>query len=79
MCRSMSEPANGSTPSYMTSWPLVQESANLLGISVDRARSALVAHGRPEGPTDRLPFEIVKAAVEAEGLEPERLVRVPRP
>ncbi len=66
----------GSVVSYLTSWPFVMESCNALNVSYQQAQAKLKNQGYDVGPTDRLPFEIVKEALEAEGYERERLRRV---
>lgn len=68
------EPANGSTPWYQTSWPLVTESAVRLRCPVDIVMSYLRADGRHVGPTDRLPFAVVEDAAVRHGYQPEPMM-----
>lgn len=65
----------GSVTNANSSWPLVQESLRLFDVSFQQASAKLITHGYPVGPTDRLPFEIVRDVLEAEGYERERLLR----
>jgi hypothetical protein len=73
--------ADGSTPEHQTSWPTVQESLRILGAPVDEVRALLVARGIYTNPHDRLPFEVVRAALADAGWEPKRLdpARLPGP
>lgn len=76
----MSPPDNdahlkGSVADALTSWPLVQDSLRAFDVSYQQAQAKLCAHGYPVGPTDRLPYEVVAGALEAEGYERERLRR----
>jgi hypothetical protein len=57
-----------------SSWPLVQESCNQLGVSYQGAQAYLIAAGYPVGPTDRLPFAVVAEALQ--DAEREHLARV---
>jgi hypothetical protein len=73
------EQANGSTPWHQTSWPLVQETANLLGVPADVIGVKLKESGYYVGPTDRLPFDIVaEAALDLirDGYKPQRLMPI---
>lgn len=65
-----------SLPDHQSSWPLVSETLNGMGVSFQQAQAALIAHGYPCGPTSRLPAEIVIEVMEQEGYERERLRRV---
>lgn len=65
----------GSVTNASSSWPLVQESLRIFDVSFQQASAKLIAHGYAVGPTDRLPFEIVREVLEAEGYERERLRR----
>jgi len=63
----------GTVVSYLTSWPLVQESLAAFDVSFQQAQAKLIAHDLYVGPTDRLPFQVVADVLSAEGYERERL------
>ena len=79
----MSDPAppfpDGSDGDHQSSGPTVQESLRILGAPVDEVRGMLISQGIHTAPHDRLPFEVVAAALHDAGWEPKPLSRVLAP